>query len=80
MQIDREYEEWSQCDVQVLTSHLNSLASKSHTVGAGSRNYRKSYCFGTRKSKETVPKRPRRESSTTALKAVAERRELNHYP
>ena len=30
MQIDREYEEWSQCDAQVLTSHLNSLASNSH--------------------------------------------------
>ena len=28
MQIDREYEEWSQCDAQVLTSRLNSLASK----------------------------------------------------
>ena len=28
---------------------------------------------------ETVPKRPRRESSTTALKVAAEKRELNHY-
>ena len=31
MQIDREYEERSQCDAQVLTSRLNSLASKSLT-------------------------------------------------
>ena len=32
MHIDREYEERSQCDVQVLTSRLNSLASKPHTA------------------------------------------------
>ena len=32
MQIDREYEEQSQCDVRVLTNHLDSLASKSHTA------------------------------------------------
>ena len=31
MHIDREYEERSQCDAQVLTSHLNSLTSKPHT-------------------------------------------------
>ena len=40
-------------------------------VGAGPRSYRKSCYIGTRKSKETVPERPRRESSTTALKAAA---------
>ena len=39
-------------------------------VGAGSRNYRKRCYIGTRKSKKTVPERPRRESSTTAFKAA----------
>ena len=47
-------------------------------VGAGPHSYRKSCYIGTRKSKEIVPERPRRERSTTALKAVAEKRELNH--
>ena len=31
MQIDKEYEEWSQCDAQVFPLVLDSLASKSHT-------------------------------------------------
>ena len=47
-------------------------------VGAGPRSYRKIYYIETRKSKETVPEWPRRESSTTAFKAAAEKRELNH--
>ena len=47
-------------------------------VGARPRSYRKSCYIETRNSKELVPKRPRRESSTTTLKAVAKKRELNH--
>ena len=40
-------------------------------VGVGSCSYKKSCYIGTGKSKKTVPERPRRESSTTALKATA---------
>ena len=39
MQIDREYEEQSQCDAQVLTPRLNSLASKPHTTRKTKTNY-----------------------------------------
>ena len=39
MQIDREYEERSQCDAQVLTSCLNSLAYKPHTTRKKKTNY-----------------------------------------
>ena len=39
MQTGREYEEWSQYDAQVLTSRLNSLASKSHTARKIKYNY-----------------------------------------
>ena len=48
-------------------------------VGVGSRSYRKSYCFGTSKSKVIVPEWLRGESSTTALKEVAKTRGLS-YP
>ena len=48
-------------------------------VGVGSRSYRKSCCFGTSKSKVTVPERLRGESSTTALKAAVKTGGLN-YP
>ena len=39
-------------------------------VGVGPPSYRKSCYIGRRESKETVPERPRRESSTNALKAA----------
>ena len=48
-------------------------------VGAGPHSYRKNCYIGTRKSKRIVPERPRRESSTTALKAAAKTGGLS-YP
>ena len=48
-------------------------------VGAGSCSYRKRFYIGTGKSKNTVPERPRRESSTTALKAAVKTGGLS-YP
>ena len=62
----------------ILGMNPSSLRFVKHIVGAGPRSYRKSCYIGTRKSKRTVPERPRRESSPTALKAAAEKRELNH--
>ena len=52
--------------------HINS-------VGAGSHSYRKSYYIGIGLSKKTVPEQLRRESLTTALKAVAKTGGLS-YP
>ena len=57
----------------------NSTLFHIHHVGLGSRSYRKSCCFGTSKSKVTVPEQPRGERSTTALKAVAKTGGLS-YP
>ena len=47
------------------------MTSTDPSVGAGSRSYRKSCCFGTSNSKVIVPEWLREESSTTALKAAA---------
>ena len=49
------------------------------SIGAGSRSYRKSCYIRIGKSKKTVPERPRRESSTIALKAATKTGGLN-YP
>ena len=57
--------------MHLVFCHLPCIWRAYPLVGAGSRSYRKGCYIETGKSKKTVPGWPRRESSTTALKAAA---------